>query len=155
MHKFVAQLYEQHARELIAALALSTDDREAAQDLAHEVFVRALDCEEQLLSHLDPRGWLFRTGYNLASNRWKLLLRRRHKLEGQRPTPREEVWDEMIDLRQGLQKLSRRQRDVVVLHLYLGYSIPEIARLLDLAEGTVHSHLQRGRTALLNQEVTQ
>ncbi len=144
MHKFVAQLYEQHARELIAALALSTNDREAAQDLAHEVFVRALNSEEQLLCH---------TGYNLASNRWKLLLRRRHKLEGQRPTPREEVWDEMIDLRQGLQKLSRRQRDVVVLHLYVGYSIPEIARMLDLAEGTVHSHLQRGRTALLNQEI--
>jgi RNA polymerase sigma-70 factor (ECF subfamily) len=154
MHEFVAALYEEHVRELTAALALSTGDRETAQDLAHEVFVRALDREEQLRAHPNPRAWLFRTGYGLASNRWKLLLRRRRKMGVVGPTPPQEDWDAVLDLREGLEKLPRRQRDVLILHLYLGYRIPEVASMLGLAEGTVHSHLQRGRMALIDKEVT-
>ncbi len=152
MHEFVAALYEEHARELITALSLSTGDREAAQDLTHEAFVRAIDREEQLKAHPNPRAWLFRTGYSLASNRWKLLLRRRLKMEGGTPAPPQENWDGVLDLREGLKKLPRRQRDVLILHLYLGYSIPEVASMLDLAEGTIHSHLQRGRVALIKGE---
>lgn len=158
MHEFVATLYEEHARELIAALALSTDDREAAQDLTHEVFIQALKNEEYLRGHPDPRAWLFRTGYNLARNRWRLLLRRRHRIPAHQPVLPTLAWDDLLGLRESLQKLSRRQRDVVVLHLYLGYSIEEIAGMLGVADGTIRSHLQRGRitlATLLNQEAGQ
>ncbi len=55
----------------------------------------------------------------------------------------------MLDLREGLQTLSARQRDVVILHLYLGYGIGEVAGILGISEGTVRAHLQRGRTALI------
>ncbi len=48
-------LYREHSAELTAALAVSTNDRQAAEDLAHEVFVRAMDKQDHLLEHPNPR----------------------------------------------------------------------------------------------------
>jgi RNA polymerase sigma-70 factor (ECF subfamily) len=146
--RFVAGLYEEHAAALVAALGLSTGDREAAQDLAHEVFIRALGEDVSLSTHPDPRGWLFRTGYNLARNRWRVLTRRRHKLAREYPVIPADVWEDAVELRAAIQTLTRRQRDVITLHYLVGFSIAEIAGMLDCAEGTVRSHLQRGRVAL-------
>jgi RNA polymerase sigma-70 factor (ECF subfamily) len=44
--------------------------------------------------------------------------------------------------------LSRRQREVVVLHYLLDQSVAAIAGELDIAEGTVKATLNRARTAL-------
>ncbi len=66
MYEFIDELYREHSAELTAALAVSTNDQQAAEDLAHEVFVRAMDKQDHLLEHPNPRAWLFRTGYNLA-----------------------------------------------------------------------------------------
>ncbi len=116
MYEFIDALYREHSAELTAALAVSTNDRQAAEDLAHEVFVQAMAKQDHLLEHPNPRAWLFRTGYNLAANRWKLL--------------------------------SRRQRDAVILHYYLGFTAAEIGEMLGCAEGSIRSHLHRGRAAL-------
>ena len=116
MYEFIDALYREHSAELTATLAVSTNDRQAAEDLAHEVFVRAMDKQAHLMEHPNPRAWLFRTGYNLAANRWKLLTRRRHKVRREMPILSTETWDDSVDLRNSLQRLSRRQRDAVILH---------------------------------------
>ncbi len=59
-----------------------------------------------------------------------------------------ETWDDSIDLRNSLQRLSRRQRDAVILHYYLGFTAAEIGEMLGCAEGSIRSHLHRGRAAL-------
>lgn len=148
MYEFIDALYREHSAELTAALAVSTNDRQAAEDLAHEVFVRAMAKQGHLLEHPNPRAWLFRTGYNLAANRWKLLTRRCHKVRREMPVLSTETWDDSIDLRNSLQRLSRRQRDAVILHYYLGFTAGEIGEILGCAEGSIRSHLHRGRAAL-------
>jgi RNA polymerase sigma-70 factor (ECF subfamily) len=148
VHEFTAALYREHAGDLITALALSINDRDAAQDLAHEVFLRALAREAHLRRHPDPRGWLFRTGYNLARSRWRLLSRRRHAVLREHPILPADAWDDAIDLRDSLQTLSPRQRDAVILHYYLGFPEAEVAPILGCAPGSVRSHLQRARVAL-------
>lgn len=148
MYELVEELYRAHTAELTAALALSLNDRAAAEDIAQEVFVRAMDHEDALRIHPDPRAWLFRTGYNLSANRWRLLTRRRHKLRQIRPVLAVEAWEDTLELREALEQLSRRQRDAVVLHYYLGFSPSEIAEMLGCAEGSVRSHIQRGRVTL-------
>ncbi len=127
---------------------MSTNDRQAAEDLAHEVFVQAMVKQDQLQRHPDPRTWLFRTGYNLAGNRWKLLTRRRHKVRREIPILATQAWEDSIDLRESLRRLSRRQRDAVILHYYLGFTAEEIGEMLGCAEGSIRSHLHRGRAAL-------
>lgn len=148
MHEFVDRLYREHCAELTAALALSTGDREAGEDLAHEVFARAMGREEELRRHPDPRAWLFRTGYNLSQGRWRLLLRRRHALRREMPVLSTDTWTETVELRDALARLSRRQRDAIILHYYLGFTARETGELLGCAEGSVRSHLHRGRAAL-------
>lgn len=148
MYAFVEDLYREHAAALTAALALSTGDRGAAEDLAHEVFERAMGREEELRTHPSPRAWLFRTGYNLASNRWKLLARRRHAIAREHPMIPEERWEEMLDLRRSLARLSARQREAVILHHYMGFGVDEVAGMLGCSAGAVKSHLSRGRSNL-------
>lgn len=44
--------------------------------------------------------------------------------------------------------LPRRQRECIVLRFYADLSVPEIARSLGVAEGSVKSHLHRAMTTL-------
>ncbi len=148
MDDLVGELYRRHAQELTVALALSLNDSEAAEDLAHETFLRAVAAEAVLREHPDPRGWLFRTGYNLARNWLRVAARRRHQVARRYPVVPPAAWEDSIDLRSSLGRLSRRQRDAIVLHYYLGFGLEETADLLGCSEGAVKSHLSRGRAAL-------
>lgn len=148
MRDLVADLYEAHAQDLTLALALMLGDREEAEDLCHEVFVRAVLEEGRLRAHPDPRGWLFRTGYNLARGRWRLLWRRRHAIARELPVVPEEAWERAVEVRESLERLSPKQRDAVILHYYLGFDVQETAAALGCAEGTVKSHLYRARESL-------
>ncbi len=148
MYQLAERLYNEHAAELVAAPALSLDDREAAADLTHEVFLQAMVKEHQLREHPNPRAWLFRTGYNLARNRLALLLRR-GRIGREHGTRLDlDSWDAAIDLRASLQRLSRRQRDAVILHHYFGFSVLNVAGMMGCSEGAVLSHLHRGRRSL-------
>ena len=70
-----------------------------------------------------------------------VALRQRTPLETQ-PENAEELWAEV-------RGLPRRQRESFVLHYVDGLSIGEIAEVLEVAETTVKTHLQRGREAVL------
>lgn len=148
MHELVERLYRQHAQEITTALALSLNNRVEAEDLTHETFLRALDHAAALAAHPDPRAWLFRTAFNLARNWSRRVLRHRHKLAQLYPVLPEAAWDDAIDLRVSLQALSRQQRNAVILHYYLGFSVDETATILGCRDGTVKTHLHRARTAL-------
>jgi RNA polymerase sigma-70 factor (ECF subfamily) len=47
-----------------------------------------------------------------------------------------------------LAELPRRQRECVVLRFYSDLTVPEIARALGVAEGSVKSHLHRAMATL-------
>lgn len=51
-------------------------------------------------------------------------------------------------LERGFQRLPFEQRAVVVLHLYLGLPLREVAETLGIPEGTAHSRLSRAKEAL-------
>jgi RNA polymerase sigma-70 factor (ECF subfamily) len=56
--------------------------------------------------------------------------------------------EDRLDVRRVLGDLPRRQREVVVLHYYLGLPVLEIAETLGVSEGTVKSTLFRARHAM-------
>jgi RNA polymerase sigma-70 factor (ECF subfamily) len=53
-----------------------------------------------------------------------------------------------IELERCLERLPQIQRDVITLFYLQEKSVEEVARMLDLPEGTVKSHLHRARLAL-------
>ncbi len=53
-----------------------------------------------------------------------------------------------IELERCLRRLTEMQRDVITLFYLKEKSVEEVARMLDLPDGTVKSHLHRARLAL-------
>ena len=53
-----------------------------------------------------------------------------------------------VALAEAVGKLPAEFKEVVLLHYYQGYSVSEIAEMLDVAEGTVSSRLSRARNRI-------
>ena len=55
---------------------------------------------------------------------------------------------EKTEVLRAINGLPAEFREIFILHYYQGYGISEIAKILDVAEGTISSRLSRGRKKL-------
>lgn len=150
-----AEVYNGTYRDLVRFLHRLVWDADRAQDLAQEVFTRALDHQPE-----NPRAWLFRVATNLARDEARLVVRRKRHLvllrhEAERaesaiPLPSAELErrERMESMRQALEKLSDRDRDVLLLW-NAGLSYAEIAEQTGLARGAVSTTLSRALQRLV------
>lgn len=142
-------------------------EEELAADLTQETFIRAYRSLPELR---DPRAfpsWLYRIAVNLVRDERKRAQVPTVSLEapaGDGSPEESEVsefpdWSsnpERVVVRQELSRaveqavasLSPEHREVVVLHHLRGLEVRDIARILQVAEGTVKSRLGRARTLL-------
>jgi RNA polymerase sigma-70 factor, ECF subfamily len=135
------ELFDRHWRTVWRAAFAIAHNHEVAEDCASDAFVRAF---AGLDTYRGPnfRAWVSRIAVNLTLNH----LRRERRLSelgedttdpaGDMPVP-----DQALD--QALASLSLERRAIIVLRYWLGYSPIEIAQLLDLPIGTVHSRISR------------
>lgn len=154
----LGELYDRY-RLLVYRTALAiTSDREAANDLLQDVFLRL----HRFAARIDPQRplepWLYRMTANLA---YTWLKRNHHWLKpleelaewlvgpGRNSTyeivERHDEWDH---LQQAVARLPFAQRVVVVLYYLNDLSLQEIAEILDVPVGTVKSRLHYGRLTL-------
>lgn len=148
----VADLYESHYTSL-ARLALQlVGDRETAEDVVQDVFV-ALHRRGDPIAWDDPQRYLV----TAVVNRSRSALRRRRVARAFRPDrPRTAEAADAASLRAAehsrvlgaLDRLPRRQREVLVLRYYRDLSIAEIATVLGISSGAVSTSLSRGLKAL-------
>ena len=148
-----AEVYVSTYGEIVRFLYRKTWDTERAQELAQEVFVRALSQEPD-----SPRAWLFHAANNLARDEVRRTIARRERMKVLRretdlhANPVAEVEmerDERIAaVRDALEQLSERDRDALLLR-EAGLDYAEIARELGLAVGAVGTTLARARQRLL------
>lgn len=135
--------------QLYRALCLVTRNRDEAEDLMQDAFIRVFERWDRVGRMNDPVGYLYRT----AMNSFRQLRRRaavasRHLFSpGAGVDPYDAVETEDITIR-ALETLSRRQRAVVVLIDMLQFPTDEVARILGTAPSTVRVHLARARAAL-------
>jgi RNA polymerase sigma-70 factor (ECF subfamily) len=137
---------------LIGAIALISGSRTAAEDAVQEALARALE-RSQRGDHIESLpAWITTVSMNLArSGLRRLRAERRARERLVTPTTGgdvEETTADRVDLRRALAGLPRRQREAIVLRYYLGLDVREIANTLGSREGTVKSHLARGRAVL-------
>jgi RNA polymerase sigma factor (sigma-70 family) len=137
------RLYREHGDRLWRSVLAYAGDREVASDAVSEAFAQALRRGDAIR---DPLPWLFRTAFRVAAGE---LADRRRRCGSDPP---EEAGYEMLEpadqLVSALRRLSRKQRAAVVLHHYAGYSVNEIARMIDSTGPAVRVHLSRGRKSL-------
>jgi RNA polymerase sigma-70 factor (sigma-E family) len=131
---------------LLATAVLLAGSHEAGEDLLQVALERLLRQWRRIDG--DPEGYLRRTMYHLAVDRWR--WRRRHPEVGLTAEPGDGGPDPAahVDLRealgQALALLPARQRAVLVLRYFEQLTEAEIAEVLGCSAGTVKSSAARG-----------
>jgi RNA polymerase sigma-70 factor (ECF subfamily) len=136
---------------LVLQVAALTGDPAEALDHVQEAFIRAWTRWDRISGYDDPEGWVRRVAVNQAVSRWRRA--RRVLLRPAADDQRIHLDPEQQSLIAALRRLSPREREAVVLHHLVGYSVEEIATELSVPTGTVKSWLSRGR-ARLERELT-
>ena len=140
-----------HVPDMVRLAYLVTGDAAAAEDLAHEAFVRAAGRFAHLRNRDAFGGYLRRTLLNLCKNRFRRRDTERAYLREQRPSAAvhpQDSTDVQEDVRAALLRLPERQRAAVALRFFEDLSVEETARILGCRPGTVKSLTSRALEAL-------
>jgi RNA polymerase sigma factor (sigma-70 family) len=122
-----------------------TSSREEASDCAQEACARAYTDWKKLCRKGEVTPWVVRVSGNLAIDGWRRSRRARLAPVGQQQVS---VAAERVDLAVALNRLPRRQREVVVLRYIADMSEAMVAESLGCSIGTVKTHASRGLAAL-------
>lgn len=123
-------------------------DKELAEDLVSEIFMKALDNFERYDPAKSGRAWLFTIAKNHLANHWRdskqgAVMPELAGEEGEdifwkkaafRAFQTLQVKREIYEL---LDKLEGEEKELVTLHYLFGYSYSDIAAMKGLSEGAV------------------
>lgn len=152
MSGFIAELYATYHDSLVRMLHRRTGDRDRAEELAQEVFARAVVAPPR-----NPRPWLFAVALNLVREDGRRAARQGRRLELYRaeqpataPAPDEGLLREerVARVREALDCLTERDREALLLSAE-GMGYDEIAETLGLARGSIGTTLARARRRLV------
>jgi RNA polymerase sigma-70 factor (sigma-E family) len=149
----VRSLYAEHAPSLVRMARLFVDDRNAAEDLVQEAFIRLARHAHRIEDRNKSAAYLRSIVLNLArdhNRRGLVSLRHRPPADEEQATAEDEVLlrDDQRLVIDALRELPLRQRDCVVLRYYFEAGIQEIAETLGISQNSVKTHLKRGLAAL-------
>ncbi|HEU4355500.1 MAG TPA: sigma-70 family RNA polymerase sigma factor [Actinomycetota bacterium] len=135
---------------LVAAVALVSGSRPAAEDAVQEALVRAWVRSERGERIESLPAWVAAVALNLARSGVRRRIAERRARARLSHAERVDVAlaGARVDIERALDSLPRRQREVVVLRYYLEMDTREVATILHIHEGTVKSTLFRARAAL-------
>jgi RNA polymerase sigma-70 factor, ECF subfamily len=149
------ELYRRHRDRLWAVAVRTLADREEAADALQDALLSAHRAAARFRGDSAVTTWLHRIVVNSCLDRI-----RRRKAQPTVPLPEEgPAWgaelaapavdhDTVLVVRQALAQLPVDQRTAIVLVDLQGYSVAEVAAILEIAEGTVKSRCARGRARL-------
>ena len=147
------RLFREYHATLVRYLTRRLGDRDWAEEVAQETFVRALRQE----SIVNERSWLFAVANNLVRDEGRRIARQRRHLELmaaeaadeaiETPEPTLERVHSTTDARHALEALAERDRHALLLKEEgLGYA--EIAEVLHIEKSSVGTTLSRARRRL-------
>lgn len=142
-------MFDDHYARLVRALTIVAGDPESAADAVQEAFVKAHLRWRKISRYEDPVGWIRRVAINHLRDDHRRGSRKRRALERLSAQPKAPVESPPIDeFDRLLAELPRQQRATTALFYVDGLTVAEIAGSLEIAEGTVKSHLHDARRRL-------
>ncbi|MBI1185163.1 sigma-70 family RNA polymerase sigma factor [bacterium] len=153
--RFQKELYDRYASKLMAVCYRYCKNREEAQDVLHEGFIKAVKNLHRFEGKGSFEGWLRRIMVNTAlenfrKNKHLVVVEDIEHAESQRVESK--ALDKMSaeELLRLVNALPAGFRVVFNLYAIEGYSHKEIAEQLQISIGTSKSQLSRARAALQN-----
>lgn len=156
------EIFERHYAAVFGFVGAAVG-RDAAGDIAAEVFVRAFQLRRRFRTeYRSARPWLFGIASNLVSDHYRRQARQHRAY--QRSVGRESATVDFEDeavarsdagsvsdlLTEALKSLRAEEVAVVALFVLEDMSYAEISETLGIPEGTVRSRLSRARARLRN-----
>ena len=146
------ELYEKYATDVLRVSYFYLGDRQRAEDVCQDVFVRLLTNAPDLQEGRE-KAWLLKVALNRCRDLWRGAWLKRVVLGSPTfelipaPDDHERREDEEA-MMAAIYQLPATFRETIMLYYYQGFGITEIAQMLDLPEGTISSRLSRGRKKL-------
>ena len=148
--------YESFVRDqsprLLQSLSLIVRDRELAADAAQDAFIQLYRHWYDMEEIRDPVAWLYRVAINRSNDYRRRLARSARLLERLVSTSANDDWAAPdvagTQLVAAFRALPLGQRTAATLYYLADFPVAEVARLMNVSEGTVNRHLYRAREAL-------
>jgi RNA polymerase sigma-70 factor (ECF subfamily) len=145
------QLFQDYHDDIYVYLCRLVSDRQQAEDLAQDAFMKAYRALDRLPAEANLRAWLYRIATNTALD-WL----RRHRLiawlplfeRDNHPAIQSSFAEESLEsvaVQRALSRLPLRYRAPLVLFVCQGFSTQEIADILKISQGAVKTRLFRAR----------
>jgi RNA polymerase sigma-70 factor (ECF subfamily) len=155
------ELYKNNFQRVYAVCLRVSQDRDTADELTQEVFVKAWEKLSSFMFESKFSSWL----HSIAVNQF-LMMKRSEKRFNERVSELTEImtrenphgkakhgFDSRIDIETALTKLPEQARMTFVLHDIEGYKHHEISDMMNIEVGTSKAHLHRARR-MLREELT-
>lgn len=151
--RLIVTLFDHEGQALVRLARLFVDDRNAAEDLVQEAFIRLARSAHRIKDESKAAAYLRSIVLNLArdNNRRGLVSLRHHlPLDPRRASTEDEIelQDDQREVIDALRDLPHRQRTALVLRYYEELGIDDIAETMGISRNSVKTHLQRGLAAL-------
>jgi RNA polymerase sigma-70 factor (ECF subfamily) len=149
------QIYSRHSEQVYAYIYYRVGDRTTAEDLAADVFVRALAGIQKYEWRGTPLlAWLYRIAHNVTADYRKAAAKR--SVREARDTPEDveerasplEALDDKTDMMQAIRELTDDQQQVLILRFYGGLSSAQVAKAVGKPETAVKALQARGLRSL-------
>ena len=146
-----------YGNDVLRTAYMYVKDIHTAEDIFQEVFIKADRSKESFRGESSVKTWLIRITVNACKDYLKSAYNRR-------VTPLQEFQENALmsendfdgierketqqEVRNAVMSLPEAHRDVVLCVYFQGMTVPEAAKALGLAEGTVKSRLSRAKDKL-------
>ena len=146
------ELYERYATDVLRVAYYYLGNRDMAEDVTQDVFVKLLTNRPSLEEGRE-KAWLLKVALNRCRDLWRSSWIKKVVLghPGFECFPAPDMIGQLADqqtLSEAVNRLKPEFKEVVLLFYYQGYSVADIAGMLEIAEGTVSSRLSRAREKL-------
>ncbi len=152
----IGAIYERYHLSIYRYLYYRLGDRQAAEDLTSDVFLRMI----RSIPAYRPRSvtfqaWLFQIARNIAIDHYRKMKFRNHVELEEHMTDHDDSLDASVDrnltsehLKEALARLTEDQRDVLVMRFVANMPIAQVAQTLHKSEDAIKSLQRRGLLAL-------
>jgi RNA polymerase sigma factor (sigma-70 family) len=146
------RIYQTHKDDLLTLANALLNDKNAAEDIVHDVFVSFAAAAQNLQLRNNIKSYLTSSLRNIARDRFRSQKIRRDKLARMKALHQHEDTPEAIAgkhetellLRNAVAQLPFEQREVVVLHLRGGLTFRQIAKMQNVSTNTAQGRYRYG-----------
>ena len=147
--RYIVKTYQE---ELLRLCYCCLQDRMLAEDAVQETFIKVYRKLDSLRPDLNEKAWLYKIAMNcsrdILRNVWFKRINRSMTPDMMPDPAQAPPSEEAIDLNRAITSLNQKQREVILLRYYQGFSETEISNILGLSQSSVAGRLKRAKEQL-------